>query len=77
MGAARQATGETLLAHFRADAVCDRLMHIPVSRLKQPRWWWVWVGQVVGLLLCAVAVFFIAIWPAVAGSLEALGISVP
>jgi hypothetical protein len=72
--AAKGAIGETLLAGFREGGVCDRLMTLPVSRLRQPRWWGIWAAQVLGLLAVAAAVVGIAIWPAIQGSMEALGL---
>jgi hypothetical protein len=72
--AARGAIGETLLARFRQGGICDRLMVVPVSRLKQPRWWGIWAAQVLGLIVLAAAVLGIAIWPAVQVTMEALGL---
>ena len=71
--AAQGAIGQKLQAHFRDGDVCDQLMTVPVSRMKQPRWWAIWTAQVIGLFLTATAVIGIAIWPAIQGSLEALG----
>lgn len=72
--AARGAVGQILLARFRSGGVCDQLMRVPVSRLRQPRWWGIWALQGVGLIVVAAAVLGIAIWPAIQGSMEALGL---
>ncbi|MEL6342318.1 MAG: hypothetical protein AAFV53_04250 [Myxococcota bacterium] len=58
--AAQGAANETLLAHFTSDEdglICDRLMTIPSSRLKQAKWWNIWAAQLIGLTILTVGVW--------------------
>jgi hypothetical protein len=64
--AARDAAPATVHAHIRRSVsgpVVDEFQHLELSRLAQPRWWFVWAAQLAGLLVLAAVVWLVVAEP--------------